>query len=71
MSTVPEKVTDVKQTLTTDNTVQITCKKQKVFGPRTEFILVWEHDGKNESKSKCEFIKENLLYLTNYTFKVS
>ncbi|KAM4773326.1 receptor-type tyrosine-protein phosphatase C isoform 1-T1 [Cyanocitta cristata] len=66
----PQEVTDVKKTLTADNAVQITCKKQKVFGPRTEFILIWENDGKNESKSKCEFKKENLLYLTNYKFKI-
>ncbi|XP_015492105.1 receptor-type tyrosine-protein phosphatase C isoform X1 [Parus major] len=67
---VPQKVTDVKKTLTADNAVQITCKKQKEFGPLAEFKLIWENDGKAESKGKCEFKRENLLYLTNYTFKI-
>ncbi|XP_062353247.1 receptor-type tyrosine-protein phosphatase C isoform X3 [Cinclus cinclus] len=67
---VPEKVENVKITLTADNAVHITCKEREVFGPRKIFYLIWEHDGKNESKSKCEFKRENLLYLTNYVFKI-
>ncbi|XP_039929447.1 receptor-type tyrosine-protein phosphatase C isoform X2 [Hirundo rustica] len=67
---VPQKVTEVKKTLIADNAVQITCRKQKEFGPHAEFKLIWENDGKTESKDKCEFKRENLFYLTNYTFKI-
>ncbi|XP_053806943.1 receptor-type tyrosine-protein phosphatase C isoform X3 [Vidua chalybeata] len=67
---VPEKVNNVKTTLTADNAVQITCKEQRQFGPHAEFKLIWENDGKIESESKCEFKRENLFYLTNYTFKI-
>lgn len=67
---VPEKVDDVKTILIADNAVQITCKNQSVFGPRTEFILIWENDEKPENESKCEFKRENLFYLKNYTFKI-
>lgn len=71
MSTEPQEVTDVKKTLTADNAVQITCRKQKVFGPRADFKLIWENDGKIEENRTCEFKRENLFYLTNYTFKVT
>lgn len=71
MSTVPEEVTEVRKTLTADNAVNITCRKQKEYGPRADFILVWGSDGEPECNDKCEFRKENLYYLTNYTFKVS
>uniref|UniRef100_A0A674HHS7 Receptor-type tyrosine-protein phosphatase C n=1 Tax=Taeniopygia guttata TaxID=59729 RepID=A0A674HHS7_TAEGU len=67
---VPEKVNHVKTILTADNAVEITCKKQRQFGPRAEFKLIWENDEKIENKSKCEFKRENLFYLTNYTFKI-
>ncbi|RLW06003.1 hypothetical protein DV515_00004999, partial [Chloebia gouldiae] len=67
---VPEKVNHVKTILTADNAVQITCKKQRQFGPRAEFKLIWEDNEKIESESKCEFKRENLFYLTNYTFKI-
>lgn len=71
LSTVPEKVYHIKTKLTADNAVEITCKNQSVFGPRAEFILIWNNDEKPERESKCEFKRENLFYLTNYTFKVS
>uniref|UniRef100_A0A803VIC4 protein-tyrosine-phosphatase n=1 Tax=Ficedula albicollis TaxID=59894 RepID=A0A803VIC4_FICAL len=67
---VPEKVENVKVALTADNAVQITCRKQRVFGPKAIFYLIWENDEKPEKKDKCEFKKENLLYLTNYAFKI-
>ncbi|XP_039582331.1 receptor-type tyrosine-protein phosphatase C isoform X1 [Passer montanus] len=66
----PEKVHHVKKILTADNAIQITCKKQNVFGPYARFILIWENDGKTENESKCEFKRENLFYRTNYTFKI-
>lgn len=71
MSTVPEEVTEVRKTLTADNAVKITCRKQKEYGPYARFNLVWGSDGETEPKNKCEFKRENLYYLTNYTFKVS
>ncbi|KAM7014304.1 receptor-type tyrosine-protein phosphatase C [Passerculus sandwichensis] len=67
---VPEKVKHVKTILTADNAVQITCKNQSVFGPHAKFILIWENEEKPDNESKCEFKKENLLYLKNYTFKI-
>ncbi|XP_056353737.1 receptor-type tyrosine-protein phosphatase C isoform X2 [Oenanthe melanoleuca] len=66
---VPEQVENVKIALTADNAVQITCRKQKEFGPYAIFYLIWEND-KTEEKDKCEFKRENLLYLTNYEFKI-
>nr|XP_026649287.1 receptor-type tyrosine-protein phosphatase C isoform X3 [Zonotrichia albicollis] len=67
---VPEEVKNVKATLIDNNAVHITCKNQSVFGPYAEFILIWENDEEHEKKSKCEFKRENLLYLKNYTFKI-
>uniref|UniRef100_A0A8C3XEA9 Receptor-type tyrosine-protein phosphatase C n=1 Tax=Cyanoderma ruficeps TaxID=181631 RepID=A0A8C3XEA9_9PASS len=67
---VPEKVTEVRKTLTADNAVLITCREQNNFGPYAEFNLIWANDGKTENKRKCEFKRENLYYLTNYTFKI-
>lgn len=67
---VPEKVKHVKATLIDNNAVHITCKNQSVFGPYAEFILIWENDEIPEKESKCEFKRENLLYLKNYTFKI-
>ncbi|XP_038000088.1 receptor-type tyrosine-protein phosphatase C [Motacilla alba alba] len=67
---VPEKVNKVKTILTADNAVQITCQNGHVFGPRAEFKLIWDNDGKTENENKCEFKRENLFYLTNYTFKI-
>ncbi|CAN8217742.1 unnamed protein product [Coccothraustes coccothraustes] len=69
-ASVPEKVSHIQKILTADNAVQITCQNQSVFGPRAEFTLIWENDRKTEKKSKCEFKRENLFYLTNYTFKI-
>ncbi|XP_014122580.2 receptor-type tyrosine-protein phosphatase C isoform X2 [Zonotrichia albicollis] len=67
---VPEEVKHVKATLIDNNAVHITCKNQSVFGPYAEFILIWENEEKPEKKSKCEFKRENLLYLKNYTFEI-
>ncbi|KAM7046543.1 receptor-type tyrosine-protein phosphatase C [Acridotheres tristis] len=67
---VPEKVGNVKIALTADNAVQITCREREFFGPYARFYLTWENDGKTESKDKCEFKRENLLYLTTYVFKI-
>ncbi|KAM6305690.1 receptor-type tyrosine-protein phosphatase C [Aegotheles albertisi] len=70
-SAEPQPVIDVNATLIADNAVQIKCKNQKVNGARTEFQLIWENDGTNLSKpNSCDFKKENLLYLTNYTFAI-
>ncbi|XP_071292140.1 receptor-type tyrosine-protein phosphatase C isoform X3 [Agelaius tricolor] len=68
---VPDKVNHIKTTLTADNAVHITCKNESVFGPYAEFIFIWENDEKPERKRKCEFKRENLFYLTKYTFKIS
>ncbi|KAM4895932.1 receptor-type tyrosine-protein phosphatase C isoform 2-T3 [Sylvia borin] len=67
---VPEKVAEVRKTLTADNAVQITCKKGKEFGPRADFQFIWGSDGEVENSTKCDFKRENLYYLTNYTFKI-
>ncbi|XP_066180706.1 receptor-type tyrosine-protein phosphatase C isoform X2 [Sylvia atricapilla] len=67
---VPEKVAEVRKTLTADNAVQITCKKQNEFGPRADFMFIWGSDEKAENKTQCDFKRENLNYLTNYTFKI-
>lgn len=71
MSTVPEKVKNLKTALTADNSVLITCEKGEVLGPHTIFNLVWDYDGKTERNGNCEFEKKNLFYLTTYHFKVS
>ncbi|KAL2301641.1 hypothetical protein Nmel_011031, partial [Mimus melanotis] len=67
---VPEKVENIKIALIADNAVRITCKKKELFGPRAIFYLIWENDGKTEREDKCEFKRENLLYLTKYEFKI-
>lgn len=70
--TEPEPVTKVKARLTADNAIIITCQKQKVYGEKEIFELTWENDGKVENKTTgCSFERKDLLYLTNYTFKVS
>ncbi|KFP31359.1 Receptor-type tyrosine-protein phosphatase C [Colius striatus] len=67
----PQQVTDVNATLTADNAVQIKCKNQQVYGAKTEFELTWEIDGTNDTNNKsCDFKRENLSYLTNYTFTI-
>ncbi|KAM6342621.1 receptor-type tyrosine-protein phosphatase C [Alca torda] len=68
-SAKPQEVTDVNATLTADNAVQITCKRQKLNGPKEIFKLIWEN-GKNMTSKDCNFKKENLFYLTNYTFSI-
>ncbi|XP_064004321.1 receptor-type tyrosine-protein phosphatase C [Pogoniulus pusillus] len=70
--TIPEQVIDVSATLTADNAVQIKCRSQRVYGSQKIFKLVWENDGTNTSnKAGCDFRKENLFYLTNYSFMIS
>lgn len=69
--TEPQQVIDVNATLTADNAVQIKCKSQQVYGAQKIFELTWENDGTKDSRYECDFKKENLLYLTNYTFTVS
>uniref|UniRef100_A0A8C3JAC2 Receptor-type tyrosine-protein phosphatase C n=1 Tax=Calidris pygmaea TaxID=425635 RepID=A0A8C3JAC2_9CHAR len=65
-------MTDVNAKLTADNAVQITCKEQEVHGPEKKFEFTWENNGRNvsESQSNCDFQKDNLLYLTTYTFTI-
>ncbi|KAM9280024.1 receptor-type tyrosine-protein phosphatase C isoform 3-T3 [Cariama cristata] len=70
-SAEPQQVTDVNATLTADNAVQIKCKSQQVYGAKTVFELTWENDGTTDFRENhCDFKKENLLYLTNYTFSI-
>ncbi|XP_010085336.1 PREDICTED: receptor-type tyrosine-protein phosphatase C, partial [Pterocles gutturalis] len=70
-SAEPQAVADVNATLTADNAVQIKCKSQQVYGAKTVFELTWENDGTKDSRDNyCDFKKENLLYLTNYTFTI-
>ncbi|XP_067997011.1 receptor-type tyrosine-protein phosphatase C isoform X3 [Melanerpes formicivorus] len=71
-SAEPQQVTDVSATLIDDNAVQITCKSQQVYGGLKVFKLIWENDGtKVYNETGCDFRKENLLYLTNYSFAIS
>nr|XP_010298331.1 PREDICTED: receptor-type tyrosine-protein phosphatase C [Balearica regulorum gibbericeps] len=65
----PDPVVNVTATLIADNAVQIDCKHQKVYGPKTTFELTWENEN-NVSRNDCKFTKENLSYLTNYTFSI-
>ncbi|XP_028943122.1 receptor-type tyrosine-protein phosphatase C-like, partial [Antrostomus carolinensis] len=70
-SAEPQPVIKVNATLTADNAVQIKCKSQRVYGAKTIFELNWENDGTNYSRENdCDFKKENLLYLTDYTFTI-
>ncbi|XP_065512572.1 receptor-type tyrosine-protein phosphatase C [Caloenas nicobarica] len=70
-SAEPQPVIDVNATLTADNAVQIKCKSQQVYGAKRIFELTWENDGqKNYSNGSCDFKRENLLFLTNYTFTI-
>ncbi|XP_076194093.1 receptor-type tyrosine-protein phosphatase C isoform X3 [Aptenodytes patagonicus] len=70
-SAEPQPVTDVNARLTADNAVQIKCKSQRVYGAETVFELTWENDRTTESRGNhCDFRKENLSYLTNYTFAI-
>ncbi|XP_074007393.1 receptor-type tyrosine-protein phosphatase C isoform X2 [Numenius arquata] len=68
-SAKPDPVTEVNAKLTADNAVQITCKKQQVYGPKTIFELTWENNGEKKSNN-CDFKKDNLLYLRTYTFTI-
>ncbi|XP_014799056.1 PREDICTED: receptor-type tyrosine-protein phosphatase C isoform X3 [Calidris pugnax] len=67
-SAKPDPVTAVDANLTADNAVQITCKEREVHGPQKEFRLFWEND--EIRSNNCDFQKDNLLYLTTYTFKI-
>ncbi|KAM9283620.1 receptor-type tyrosine-protein phosphatase C isoform 2-T2 [Morus bassanus] len=70
-SAEPMPVSKIDATLIADNAVQIKCKTQEVYGAKTVFELIWGNDERNDSKeNSCDFKKENLLYLTNYTFKI-
>ncbi|KAM7106487.1 receptor-type tyrosine-protein phosphatase C isoform 2-T3 [Ciconia maguari] len=69
-SAEPLPVTDVHATLTADNAVRIKCKSQKVYGEKEVFELTWENDRVNSNNTRCDFKRENLLYLTNYTFTI-
>ncbi|XP_074894970.1 receptor-type tyrosine-protein phosphatase C isoform X6 [Buteo buteo] len=70
-SAEPEQVFDVIATLTRDNAVQIKCSIKNVYGAKKVFELTWENDGTNVTKHNiCEFERENLSYLTNYTFTI-
>ncbi|KAM6199881.1 receptor-type tyrosine-protein phosphatase C [Sarcoramphus papa] len=70
-SAEPQQVIDVNAILTADNAVQIKCKSQQVYGAETVFELTWENDGTTKSSNNsCDFKKENLSYLTNYTFTI-
>ncbi|XP_027736207.1 receptor-type tyrosine-protein phosphatase C [Empidonax traillii] len=68
---VPQKVAAVEAKLTADNAVYIKCKSQKIYGPKAIFELTWENDGQNTRNESCEFKREDLSYLTNYTFKIT
>ncbi|XP_054020936.1 receptor-type tyrosine-protein phosphatase C [Dryobates pubescens] len=71
-SAEPQQVTDVSATLIDDNAVQITCKSQQVYGGQKVFKLIWQNGGTEVSnQTDCDFRKENLLYLTNYSFAIS
>ncbi|XP_051480379.1 receptor-type tyrosine-protein phosphatase C isoform X3 [Apus apus] len=70
-SAEPQPVIDVEATLTSDNAVWIKCKSQKVYGNETVFELSWGDDEISDRKENdCDFKKENLLYLTTYTFTI-
>lgn len=65
-------MSDVIATLTDDNAVQIKCSIKNVYGAKKVFELTWENDGTNDTRYNiCDFKRENLSYLTNYTFTVS
>ncbi|XP_049663648.1 receptor-type tyrosine-protein phosphatase C isoform X10 [Accipiter gentilis] len=70
-SAEPEPVSDVIATLTDDNAVQIKCSIKNVYGAKKVFELTWENDGTNDTRYNiCDFKRENLSYLTNYTFTI-
>ncbi|KAM6327166.1 receptor-type tyrosine-protein phosphatase C isoform 2-T3 [Podargus strigoides] len=70
-SAEPQPVMNVNAILTADNAVHIKCKSQQVYGEKKIFELTWENDGTNDSRENdCDFTKENLLYLTDYTFTI-
>ncbi|XP_010561714.1 PREDICTED: receptor-type tyrosine-protein phosphatase C isoform X5 [Haliaeetus leucocephalus] len=70
-SAEPEPVFDVTATLTADNAVQIKCSIKNVYGAKKVFELTWENDGTNDTRYNiCDFKRENLSYLTNYTFTI-
>ncbi|KAM9620820.1 receptor-type tyrosine-protein phosphatase C isoform 6-T9 [Morphnus guianensis] len=70
-SAEPEPVFNVSATLTADNAVQIKCSSKNAYGAKTVFELTWENDGTNDTRYNiCDFKRENLSYLTNYTFTI-
>ncbi|KAJ7405583.1 Receptor-type tyrosine-protein phosphatase C [Pitangus sulphuratus] len=60
---VPQKVAAVEAKLTADNTVHITCKSQKIYGPKAIFELTWENDGQTDTRSESYNSRALIIFL--------
>lgn len=71
----PDKVTGMKTSRPTDNSINVTCgPPYETNGPKTFYILVVRSGGSfvtKYNKTNCQFYVDNLYYSTDYEFLVS
>uniref|UniRef100_A0A8C3IZH6 Receptor-type tyrosine-protein phosphatase C n=1 Tax=Chrysemys picta bellii TaxID=8478 RepID=A0A8C3IZH6_CHRPI len=67
-SSEPDPVTDIRIRFQSNNAVHITCQGSKENGKLKHFTLKW--NGEESNNKACDFIKENLYYLTTYDIEV-
>ncbi|XP_052055919.1 receptor-type tyrosine-protein phosphatase C isoform X2 [Apodemus sylvaticus] len=70
----PSRVTGMKTSRTTENSIIVTCDRpREINGPKEYYILEVKSGGslvKNDNQSTCKFDVENLYYSTVYEFLV-
>uniref|UniRef100_A0A8C6N4J0 protein-tyrosine-phosphatase n=1 Tax=Mus spicilegus TaxID=10103 RepID=A0A8C6N4J0_MUSSI len=70
----PDKVTGMKTSRPTDNSINVTCgPPYETNGPKTFYILVVRSGGSfvtKYNKTNCQFYVDNLYYSTDYEFLV-
>ncbi|XP_029394994.1 receptor-type tyrosine-protein phosphatase C isoform X1 [Mus pahari] len=70
----PDKVTGMKTSRVTDNSINVTCGlPYETNGPKIFYILEVKIGGsvvKSDNKSTCQFYVDNLYYSTDYEFRV-
>lgn len=71
----PDKVTGMKTSRATDNSINVTCgPPYETNGPKTYYILEVRSGGSSVikyNKTQCQFYVDNLYYSTDYEFLIS